>query len=76
MLLGTYNEEVEKQTLCEEAEARGFKIGEAKGIRALIDTLLEFDYASDEILSILQKKLKVTEQQAEDYLKKFYDGSL
>lgn len=88
MLFGVYEEEMEKQVIREEAEARG----EARGrkeerakaekriikerARTTIDMALDFGCSNEEILSTLQKKLKVTKQQAEEYLKKFYDKTL
>lgn len=88
MLFGVYEEEMEKQVIREEAEARG----EARGrkeerakaekriikerARTTIDMALDFGCSNEEILSTLQKKLKATKQQAEEYLKKFYDKTL
>ena len=37
---------------------------------------LDFGYSNEEILATLQRKLGVTKQQAEKYLKKFYDDTL
>lgn len=76
MLIGTYDEEIEKQVLCEEAEAKGIRIGRAEGIRTLIDFTLDLGYSNEEILSILQKKLSINLKQAEDYLGRFYKGTL
>lgn len=63
-------------TMCEfldrivmESEARG----EARGI---INFALELGYSSDEVISTLQKKLKIKTEQAEEYLKRFYEGKL
>jgi len=36
---------------------------------------LDFGYSNEEILATLQKKLGVTKQQAEEYLKKFYNNT-
>lgn len=54
-------------------EARGKAEGEARGI---IDFALDLGYSNEEILTVLQKKLGVTKQQADDYLRKFYDKTL
>lgn len=55
----------------------GYAKGEADGeARRIIDTLLELGYSCKDILSILQKKLHITANQAEDYLKKFNKGTL
>lgn len=56
-----------------EGYAEGEIAGEARGI---IDTLLDLGYSNEEIISMLQKKLKITEQQADEYLRKFYDKTL
>ena len=96
MLLGVYDEEMEKQVIREEerkrtetrvrreerakADAR-LKSERAKAdarlkserARTTIDTLLDVGYSNEKILATLQKKLGVTKQQAEKYLKKFYD---
>ena len=56
-----------------EGEAHGKAEGKANGI---IDTLLELGYTCEDILSILQKKLNITANQAEDYFKKFKKGTL
>ena len=80
MLLGVYNEELEKQAIREEAEARGEARGRkeerAKAVKALIDIALDFGYSNEEILTTLQKKLGIKEQQADEYLRKFYDKTL
>lgn len=84
MLLGVYDEELEKQVLIEEAEARGEAQGRRKEkakaakekIKTIIDMSLDFGYSNEEILSVLQKKLGITEQKAEEYLRKFYDKTL
>lgn len=73
MLLGVYDEEMEKQVLCEEAEAKGKVEGRAHEI---IDFSLDFGRTNEEILSALQKKLNIRLSKAEEYLKRFYDGTL
>ncbi len=54
-------------------EARGQAFGKAHGI---IDFALDLGYSKEEILTILQRKLKITEQQADEYVKKFYGKTL
>lgn len=79
MLLGTYDEEMEKQILREEADervARERAKGAKEKIKAIIDTLLDFGHSNKEILTALQRRLGVTEQQADEYLKKFYNKAL
>lgn len=56
-----------------EGRAEGRAEGKAGGI---IDTLLDIGYANEDILSVLQKKLSIDSGQAEDYLKRFYEGLL
>ena len=85
MLFGVYDEEMEKQVIREEAEARVRREERAKAetrlkserakerARTTIDMALDFGYSNEEILATLQRKLGVTKQQAEKYLKKFYD---
>lgn len=51
----------------------GYAEGEARGI---IDFALDLGYSNEEILTTLQKKLKITKQQADEYLRKFYDKTL
>jgi hypothetical protein len=72
MMVGVYDEEMEKRVLCEEAEARGIQLG-ANGI---ISTLLDLGYSNEEILSVLKKKLQITESQADQYLELYYDNNL
>lgn len=55
-----------------EREARGEARGKADGI---ISTLLDLDYPNGEIISTLQRKLKITEEQAEEYLSKYYENN-
>lgn len=94
MLLGTYNEEIEKQVLREEtaervrtetetrvrteerakSKAEVAKVSakeRAKAAKAVIDITLDFGCTDEEILNTLQKKLELTEKQADEYLKKF-----
>lgn len=47
-----------------------------KAAFAVIDMALDFGCSNEEILSTLQKKLGITEQQADEYLRKFYDKTL
>ncbi len=56
-----------------EGYAEGEIAGEARGI---IDFALDLGYSNEEILTVLQKKLGVTKQQADDYFKRFYDKTL
>lgn len=73
MLLGVYNEEMEKRALCEEAEERGKAEGKVEGA---ISTLIILNYSKEEIISALQKSLKITKEQAEKYLEDYYDNSI
>lgn len=57
-------------------EIAGEARGEARGVKALIDTLLDLGYLNEEIIFMLQKKFKITGQQADEYLRKFYDKTL
>ena len=90
MLLGVYDEELEKQAIREEererTETRVRKEEKAKADRrvtkeranaanVVIDIALDSGYSNEEILIILQKKLGIKEKQAEEYLRKFYDKS-
>lgn len=59
-----------------EGFAEGEARGRAEGARGIIDFALELGYSHKEIISTLQKKLNTTLEQAEDYLEKFYDGTL
>lgn len=76
MLFGVYDEEMEKQVIREEertkAEARAEARIAKERARTTIDTLLDVGYSNEEILFTLQKKLGITEQQADEYLRKFY----
>lgn len=86
MLLGVYDEELEKQAIREEerekadrrvanAETRVRKEERAKAANVVIDIALGSSYSNEEILATLQKKLGIKEKQAEEYLRKFYDKS-
>ena len=58
-------------------EREKFKEGKAEGkAGGIIDTLLDLGYANEDVLSTLQKKLGIDRDQAEDYLKRFYEGTL
>lgn len=50
-----------------EAEQRGIKIGEQRGIQAIILDSLEDNLSKEKILAKLQKHFKLTETQAEEY---------
>ena len=91
MLLGVYDEELEKQAIREEAEerteARVRKEERAKAAKerekerenaanVVIDMALDFGYSNEEILETLQKRLGIKEKQANEYLRKLYDKSL
>lgn len=84
MLFGVYDEEMEKQVIREEERAKAEARVEARveariakeRARTTIDTLLDVGYSNEEILFILQKKLGIKEQQADEYLRKFYDKTL
>ena len=87
MLLGVYDEELEKQAIREEerekADRRVAKEREnaakerAKAeAKVLIDMALDFGYSNEEILTTLQDKLGIKEKQADEYLRKFYDKTL
>lgn len=60
-----------------EPEIREIKVqSEARGIaRGVISTLLDLDYSNEEIISTLRKKLKITKEQAEEYLAKYYENN-
>lgn len=52
----------------------GIKIGEARGqARGTISTLLEFHYSYEEISAALQRKYKLTVEQAEAYLNDYLE---
>ena len=91
MLLGVYDEELEKQAIREEerekADRRVAKEREQTETRVrreerenaanvVIDIALGSGYSNEEILATLQKKLGIKEKQADEYLRKFYDKSL
>jgi hypothetical protein len=73
MMVGVYDEEMEKRVLCEEAEAHGIQLGKVSGI---ISFALDLNYSNEEILSVLQKKLHITESQADRYLEQYYADRL
>ena len=56
-----------------EGRKRGIIEGEAKGI---ISTLLNLGYGNDAILAQLRMKPGMEGSQAENYLKRYYEGSL
>ncbi len=60
-----------------EPEIREIKVqSEAEGeARGIISTLLDLDYSNEEIISTLRKKLKITKEQAEEYLAKYYENN-
>lgn len=76
MLFGVYDEEMEKQVIREEERAKAEARIAKERARTTIDTLLDVGYSNEEILFILQKKLGIKEQQAGEYLRKFYDKTL
>lgn len=76
MLFGVYDEEIEKQVISEEAREEGRREGRREGIKNLIDFALDVGYSNEKIISTLQEKLKITKQQADDYLRRFYDKTL
>lgn len=66
---------MEKQVIREEERAKA-EARITKAAFAVIDMALDFGCSNEEILSTLQKKLGITEQQADEYLRKFYDKTL
>ena len=56
-----------------EGKAEGMTDGKALGI---IEFALDIGYSNDEIISTLQKKLGIDAEQAEEYLKRFYEKRL
>lgn len=86
MLLGVYDEELEKQAIREEerekADRRVMKEREKatkereKAANAVIDIALGSGYSNEEILAILKQKLEIKEKQADEYLRKFYEKSV
>lgn len=56
-----------------EGKEEGKEEGKAYGI---IEFALDLGYSSERILSTLQKKLHIDTEQAEVYLKSYYEGSL
>lgn len=79
MLLGVYDEELEKQAIREEerekADRRVAKEKE-KAANVVIDIALGSGYSNKEILAILKQKLGIKEKQADEYLRKFYEKSV
>lgn len=79
MLLGVYDEELEKQAIREEerekADRRVAK-EKAKAANVVIDIALGSGYSNKEILAILKQKLGIKEKQADEYLRKFYEKSV
>jgi predicted transposase YdaD len=80
---------MEKRVLCEEAEERGRiegeRLGERRGriegiqlgiVNGIISTLSDLDYSYEDIISVLQKKLHITESQADKYLEQYYSNNL
>ncbi len=60
-----------------EGRAAGELAGEARGeAKAIIEFALELGYTEESILPILQRKLNINANQAEDYLKRFHEGTL
>lgn len=60
-----------------EGRAKGRAEGEARGkAQGIINTALDFNCTNDDILLRLQQKLGISESEAEDYLKQYYDGEL
>jgi len=57
----------------QEGKIEGKIEGKAAGI---IEFALEINYTDADILSTLQEKLGIDRNQAEDYLKRFYEGNL
>jgi hypothetical protein len=81
MIAGVYDEEMEKRVLCEEARESGRIEGERRGIQlgivnGIISTLSDFNYSYEDIISILQRKLHITEEQADKYLEQYYSNNL
>ena len=83
MLLGVYDEELEKQAIREEErEKADRKVAKEREnaakerAKTVIDMALDFGLSNEEILATLQKKLGIKEKQADEYLRKFYDKSL
>lgn len=52
-----------------EGRAEGKAEGKAEGV---ISILLELGYCNEDIISALQKKLEITEEQADKYLSEYY----
>jgi len=77
IMIAEYNEEMEKQVIREESWEDGRKEGTETGeAKAIIDLTLEMGYSNEKVISTLQRKLEITEEQAEEYLKKFQEGTL
>ena len=63
-------------TIWEEIEKTGLEKGRAKGLiegqaQGMIEMGLEYGLSESEILKRLQKKLKISEQEAEKYFERF-----
>lgn len=53
----------------------GIAVGEMRGkVNAIIDFALDLNYTNEKILTILQEKLNINQEQAEEYLKNFYNS--
>lgn len=86
MLLGVYDEELEKQAIREEEREKAdrrvakekAKVAKEKekAANVVIDIALGSGYSNKEILAILKQKLGIKEKQADEYLRKFYEKSV
>ena len=79
MLLGVYDEELEKQAIREEEREktdRRVAKEKEKAANVVIDIALGSGYSNKEILAILKQKLGIKEKQADEYLRKFYEKSV
>ena len=79
MLLGVYDEELEKQAIREEEREktdRRVAKEKEKAANVVIDIALGSGYSNEEILAILKQKLGIKEKQADEYLRKFYEKSV
>lgn len=57
----------------EEELSKGRAEGRAEGkAEGVISILLELGYCNEDIISALQKKLEITEEQADKYLSEYY----
>jgi predicted transposase/invertase (TIGR01784 family) len=54
----------------------GIRIGEVRGAKATIDILMDFGYSSEKIAETIQNKMGLTKEQAEEYVKKYQEGTL